>query len=607
VEVILGVTLTGLASASSLFLVASGLSVIFGVTRIVNFAHGSLFMLGAYLGWTAAQLLPRTPLGLLGAVLLAGIGTAVLGVLLERLVLRRLRDAPELMQLLATFGVVLVLADATLAIWGPSELALSRPAWLRAAVPWGELRIPLWDMVLIGVGPLVLLGLTLLFRATRFGLLVRAATEDGAMLASLGVDQARLFTLVFALGAGLAGIGGALSLPQGSANLGLDLATVAEAFVVVVVGGLGSVPGAFLAALLIGQVHAWAALFLPEAALGLSFLVMAVVLAVRPRGLLGVALGEPRAAAPPPRLRPWGVAPRIVVGAALAGLALLPFGVGPHGLAVATEMAVLALFAASLQLLMGPGGMGSFGHAGFFGLGAYATAWAHQAGAPIPVELLGAASLAALAALPLGALALRLGGVYLAMLTLAFAQILWALSIQWVEVTGGDNGILGVWHVAPWNDPKVAWWIVLGVVVATLMGVRGVVLGRPGLLLRAVRDAPERAAASGLRVSRIRLWAFVSSAAIAGLAGGLYVQAKGSVFPTYLAIANSVDGLVMVLIGGLHVLSGPVLGAVALVGLQDLFSRQTDLWRGAIGLVVVLLVLLLPDGLGGIGARLRRS
>jgi branched-chain amino acid transport system permease protein len=245
--------LTGLASAASLFLVAAGLSIIFGVTRIVNFAHGSLYMLGAYIAYSLIQVLGGGALGFWVAVLLAALAVGAIGVAVELLVLRRIYRAPELFQLLATFGVVLVVQDAALWIWGPEDLLGPQAPGLDGAVLIFGSYLPQYDLALIVLSPLVLLGLWLLFHRTRWGTLVRAATQDREMVGALGVNQAWLFTSVFFLGAFLAGLGGAAQLPKGGADLLIDLNIIAAAFVVVVVGGMGSIVGAFLAAVLIGD------------------------------------------------------------------------------------------------------------------------------------------------------------------------------------------------------------------------------------------------------------------------------------------------------------------------------------------------------------------
>jgi len=498
--------LSGLSAASTLFLVASGLTVIFGVTRVVNFSHGSLYMLGAYIGWSVLTRLPREPGYFVLGIVLTMLATAAVGAIIETVLLRRIYRAPELLQLLFTFGIVLVVQDATLWTWGPNDLTLPRARWLRDFVVLAGERVPVFDLVLIAVGPVVLGLLWLLFRRTRWGILVRAATLDRDMVAALGVDQRLLFTSVFALGAGLAGLGGALSLPDGSANLQMDLSVVTEAFVVVVVGGLGSLPGAFLASLLIGVLKAFGVLVLPKATLVLVFVIMAAVLVIRPNGLLGRASEgvstETRDFVP---VRPAVAALRWVGLGGLVVAVLVPLVTGPFLLSVLTEMMVALLFAASLHFMMGPGGMASFGHAAWFGIGAYAAAWAVKGlGLSMPLGFVLATLAAGVAAAAFGWFVVRLSGVYLAMLTLAFAQIVWAGMFQWVEVTGGDNGVLGVWPAAWAAGPAVYYWLTLVLCVGGAMVLRGVLYAPFGFALRGTRDSPLRAAAVGLDAARLR-------------------------------------------------------------------------------------------------------
>ncbi len=594
--------LSGLASASSLFLVAAGLTVIFGVSRVVNFAHGSFYMLGAYLAYTFVTLLPRGHLGFWGGVLGAALLVGLIGLAVEVLVLRRIYRAPELFQLLATFGIVLIVQELTQMIWGAQDLLGPRAPGLRGSTEILGLRFPLYELFLIGVGPVVLGLLVLLFRRTRWGTLVRAATQDREMVGALGVNQRMLFTSVFFLGSLLAGLGGALQLPRESVNLHMDLSIITEAFVVVVVGGLGSLTGAALAALLIGELHAFGILVLPKITLVLVFLVMALVLVVRPHGLLGrpeaAARGgqgsaEPLIGPAPARLR-W-----LALGLLALAVVVPPF-LGDYAVSVLTELATAVLFAASLHFIMGPGGMASFGHAAYFGLGAYGAALAAQwLGAPMLAGLALAPLAAGLFGLVFGFFCVRLSGVYAAMLTLAFAQIAWSVAFQWVEVTGGDNGILGVWPDA-WAAPKlVFYYLSLALCLGVTLLLRRVVHAPFGYALRAQRDSALRAEASGIDAVRIRWRAFALAAAAAGVAGGLFAYGKGSVFPTFMGIPRSVDALLMVLLGGVQTLSGPVVGALVFTGLQEQLVRLTDYWRLILGAVIVLLVLFFPQGLAG--------
>ncbi|MET0877381.1 MAG: branched-chain amino acid ABC transporter permease, partial [Tardiphaga sp.] len=225
--------LNGLASASSLFFVGAGLSLIFGVTRIINIAHGSFYMLGLYLAYTFATKVGGA-LGFWGGIIAAGLVVAALGALIEILLLRRIYQAPELFQLLATFALVLVINDAAQYLWGPEDLLGPRAPGLRGSVEILGRNFPSYDLFLMVIGPAVLLLLHLMLAKTRFGRLIRAATQDREMVGALGVNQAMLFTVVFALGAFLAGLGGALQVAREPANLWLDLIVIGEAFVVVV-------------------------------------------------------------------------------------------------------------------------------------------------------------------------------------------------------------------------------------------------------------------------------------------------------------------------------------------------------------------------------------
>ena len=605
--------LNGLSGASSMFLVAAGLSLIFGVTRIVNFAHGSFFMVGIYVAYSLVQLL-GAHLGFWPALMLAALATGILGALVEIVLLRRIYRAPELFQLLATFALVLVFRDAVLWLWGPDDLFGPRAPGLSGAVDILGHHFPSYSLFLIVVGPVVLGLLWLLLTRTRWGTLVRAATQDREMVSALGVNQAWLFTSVFALGALLAGMGGALQLPVEPANLELDIATVSTAFVVVVVGGMGSIPGAYIAALLISEVKAvciWLGVVqvlgmtisFSKLTLVVEFLVMAIVLVLRPCGLLGrpqaVSRNYGPAEAP---LRPAGKLYRSAIVALLAVLLVAPLVLtnSPYLVVLAIDLMVAALFAASLHFIMGPAGMHSFGHAAYFGLGAYGAAIAVRSlGLPMEAALVVAPLVAAAGALLFGWFCVRLSGVYLAMLTLAFAQITWAICYQWDAVTGGSNGLTGVWPAEWLSDSRAYYYLTLAVVAAGALLLRRVLFSPFGYAMRASRDSVLRSDAIGIDVKRLQWTAFVVAGAAAGVAGGLFAFSKGSISPETLNIGKSVDGIVMVMLGGLQTLIGPIVGAITFGWLQDSISRSTDYWRAMLGGIILLLVLLFPQGIAG--------
>ena len=607
--------LNGLASASSLFLVSVGLSLIFGVTRTINFAHGSFFMLGAYLAFTSVETLAPS-LGFWPALLLAPLVCGVLGALTEMLLLRRIYQAPELFQLLATFALVLVIKDAALWLWGPEELFGPRAAGFEGAVDILGRSFPTYDLLLIAVGPLVLLGLTLLLTRTRFGILVRAATQDREMVGALGVNQAWLFTAVFALGTLLAGLAGALQLPREPASLEMDMTTIGAAFVVVVVGGMGSIPGAFVAALLIAEIKAvciWLGvqqvagveLSFSKLTVVVEFVGMAAVLIWRPWGLLG----RPQAAArhggaPEQPLRPSSVQGAGAWVLLVAALAVVPLVVGDDSYATVllTDMLIAALFAASLHFILGPGGMHAFWLAAYFGLGAYGAALAVRAlDMPMQAALVFGPLAAAAGALLYGWFCVRLSGVYLTMLTLAFAQITWAIVFQWDALTGGSNGLTGVWPSAWAEQRSHFYWLALALCAAGVYLLRRMLFAPLGYALRAARDSALRADALGLDVRRIQWTALVIAGVFAGVAGALFAFSKGSVAPDSLGVTRSVDALVMVLLGGIQTLAGPLVGSAAFTWLHDTVARNTDYWRALLGGIMLLLVLLFPQGISGLG------
>jgi branched-chain amino acid transport system permease protein len=605
--------LNGLASASTLFLVAAGLSLIFGVTRIVNFAHGALAMLGIYCAYSFIAAFGVTPLGFWGGVLAAALAVGVLGALIEIALLRRIYRAPELFQLLATFALTLVIKDFALWFWGAEDMLGPRAPGLRGSVEVFGSLFPVYDLVLIAIGPAVLAALWFLLRRTRWGRLVRAATQDREMVAALGVNQKWLFTGVFALGAALAGLSGALEIPREPARLSLDLSAISDAFVVVVVGGMGSLPGAFLAAILIGEVKALCigigtvdllgtSFSLSKLTLVVEFVIMAIVLVLRPQGLLGKPWETLRTAAaevePPLRSsRAMNIAAII----ALATLAALPLASQGYALVLAIDIFVFALFAASLHFILGPGGMVSFGHAAYLGLGAYAAGLLLlKAGWPMEAALaaspLAGAALAAL----VGGFCVRLSGVYLAMLTLAFAQIAWSIVYQWDAFTGGSNGLVGIWPAAWLASRPAFYWLTLALAAAALWLLRRALFAPFGYALRAARDSALRSDAIGIDVRRIQWAAFAAAGGVAGLAGGLFAFSKGSISPdSTLAVSRSIDALVMVLLGGVQTLTGPLAGAAAFTWLQDAIARNTDYWRAILGAAILAIVLAFPQGIVG--------
>jgi branched-chain amino acid transport system permease protein len=330
---------------------------------------------------------------------------------------------------------------------------------------------------------------------------------------------------------------------------------------------------------------------------------MAVVLIVRPWGLFGKA-EAPARRTPGLTVNPWRpLTPneRLAAITALVLAAALPLVGGNYALTVGSEIAIFVIFAASLHFLMSVGGLASFGHAAYFGLGAYGVAFlAKLAGLPMILSLLLGPLLGCLGAAVFGFFAVQLSGVYFAMLTLAFAQIVWSIAFQWVAVTGGDNDILGVWPEKWAASASHFYWLSLGIAALSVAALRVMVFSPFGFALRATRDSPLRGEAIGIDGKRVQWTAFVIAGTVAGIAGALFAYLKGSVFPDNLGISLSVDALVMVLLGGVETVSGAIVGAIVYKALNIWLVSQTDLSKLVLGGFIVLIVVAFPKGIVGI-------
>jgi ABC-type branched-subunit amino acid transport system permease subunit len=327
------------------------------------------------------------------------------------------------------------------------------------------------------------------------------------------------------------------------------------------------------------------------------------VLIARPQGLLGRPQPAARGGAEPEApIRPASRAFSLFGLAVLLLAAALPLLArsSPYTLVLGVDVLIAVLFATSLHFIMGPGGMHSFGHAAYFGLGAYGAALAVKwFAAPMGVALALAPVAAALGALLFGWFAVRLSGVYLAMLTLAFAQIVWSIVFQWQEFTGGSNGVLGIWPSTPFDRLSLFFLLALVLVGGGVFLLRRILFAPFGYAMRAGRDSPLRAEAIGIHVKRVHWLAFALAGTVCGVAGGIFAFAKGSISPETISIGRSIDGLVMVLLGGIQTLSGPIVGASVFAVLQDFVMQQTEYWHALLGGIILVLVLAFPSGLAG--------
>lgn len=281
--------LNSVSQGMNLFIIASGLSLIFGVLRVINFAHGAFYMFGAYIIYSVAE---SYELGFWTGVLAAAAGLAVMAIVIERGLFRFIYDKEHLMQLLLTFAVVLILSDLAKIIWGTDQYSVSYPEGFEGATNLGVTFYPTYRVLLIVLGPVIFIGLMMFTTYTRWGRLTRAATQDREMLGALGVNVPVIYTGVFILGSALAGVGGALAAPFNSPTPGMDATLIVDCFVIVIVGGLGSIVGSFIGALIYGFVFNFGAVIVPNWQDVFPFLILLVVLLWRPQGLFGRPEGE---------------------------------------------------------------------------------------------------------------------------------------------------------------------------------------------------------------------------------------------------------------------------------------------------------------------------
>ena len=275
-------SLNSLALGGVLFTLAAGFSLIFGLMRIANLSHGAYFMFGAYIGLSALD----HGYGFGTALLAAALGVGILGGVVERVILRRLAGN-GLSQVLATLGVAFVIADGSLWLWGGDPRSVSPPELFSGGLQVWGLTFPLYRLMVLVFSIVVAIGLWLLLDKTRLGVMIRASVDDRQMAQGIGVRSSQLFTLVFCLGAALAGIGGVIAAPILSVYPGMDADMLPLALVVVILGGLGSLGGAFVGSFVIGFIYSFGQVLLPDLAYIILFLPMVIVLAVRPRGLFG--------------------------------------------------------------------------------------------------------------------------------------------------------------------------------------------------------------------------------------------------------------------------------------------------------------------------------
>ena len=616
-----GVTLAGLY-----FLVASGFTLVFGLMRNVNLAHGSLYLLGAYIGYDVVQWTNNWFLGVIVGTLSIG----VVGALLQVFVFQRLAG-DELRQTLVTIGISIVAADLMLAIWGGKTYQFTIPEWLDGAVATpiitavksnGQIvtmRYPFYRLVVLASAIVIGIALWLALNKSKVGMMIRAGVDDRAMLGLTGVNVRLLFVGVFAIGGMLAGFSGVIGGSALSVAPGEDVRYLLASLVVVIVGGMGSITGAAIGALLIGLAEQIGLVYFPTYGIVLTFVIMVVTLALRPQGLMGNVRTRQ---ADPPRVASPGdiVSPEFTPATAGLGLALVifPLVVSPFvAFQLGAQTLILGMIALSFMILAGYGGMVSLAQLTVAGIAGYSVAILGPNGTGVfglgwpwwlyvPVSILIAGVVSAL----IGMIAMRTAGIYTIMITLALATAFYYFAQQNYSLFNGHSGFRGV---APptvfgveWRNQIPFYYLALGVAALAYSAVVYCARSTFGRALMAARDNQRRMRAVGYDVAQLRVAAYFFAGIIAGTAGVLYVWFNGRISPGTVGVGEVIGILVIGVIGGLRHPIGPFIGA-ALYVLLKTFAIDVvgaDRFNTLIGLVFLVIVFASPDGLVGLWRRL---
>jgi branched-chain amino acid transport system permease protein len=600
-EFLVAQLLNGLVYGVLLFLMAAGLSLIFGLMNVVSLAHGSFFMLGAFFGLSIFQFTGSFWL----ALLLAPIPVAVLGIAMEVLFMRPLYRRGHMDQVLLTFGFTFVFFDLVQTVWGRVIVRLPAPDVLQGATQIGIGVFSTYRLFLIGLGFAIALLLWLFLERSRIGAMVRAGVDDAAMAAGLGANVPLLFTAIFGAGVALAAFGGVAAGPVLGLYPGMDTEILIPAFIVIVIGGMGSLRGAFVGSLLIGEADTFGKAYLPSLALFLIYLVMAVVLLVRPQGLFGVKYtGVSAAPAVTTVSVPATLQARAAGLFAILVMLIYPFAVADYPRALVAEIYIFAIFAMSLDLLLGFTGLMSLGHAAFFGLGAYAVAilgtlFGVNAWLALAVGVVAAAAGAAL----IGFFCVRTSGIPFLMLTLAFSQLVYSIALKWRDVTGGTDGLAiaekpGFFGFDLGNSLPM-YFMALGFLLASYWALRRLLNAPLGHVFVGIRENEPRMLAIGYPTRAYKLLSFIIAGAFAGLSGGLYAIFNSFISPDALYWTASGDILIMTMLGGAGTLIGPAIGAGVFLLMKNVVSSYSEHWLAIIGAIFVCCVLFFPGGIWG--------
>ncbi|OJY32779.1 MAG: hypothetical protein BGP06_03630, partial [Rhizobiales bacterium 65-9] len=596
----------------AIFLSAAGLTLLFGILKLLNFAHGSFIMIGAYIAFSIIGASDLSLAGFIGVSLVAAVAVALLGYLVDLLMLKRLREVDYHYVLIATFGLMLACNGVVKLIWGLDYRTVTPPSVLDQPMQIGSIFISRYSVFLIVAGIVVFAALELAITRLWYGKLMQALRSDAWMSGLLGLNVPMGLRLSVMAGFFLAGLAGGLLLPNQSLSSHMGDSYLLFAFFAVIIGGLGNIKGAFLASILLGLANSVNSLYFPSYPGMALYVVLTAFLLLRPNGIYpslvkdneGAAHdshGLARSAIPRPVWQAVGVVTMVI-------LYTLPTWANGAVLFLAGTAIIQGLFALSWNLLFGYAGLAAFGHAAFFGVGAYLTGGLSKFYPEVPFLALIVASglVGAFIAWCVGVLALRrLSGIFLAILTIALGEMV-RLIISYNPYLGREDGLVSIPRpklTFPFSIDLTSsssfYWFMLTIVIGIVAFLWWLVHGRFGRVLLAIRQDAERAAFIGIPVQRFRVIAFMLSGGFAAVAGALFAPWARIVTLEELGWLSSVQPVLNSMLGGINSFWGPLLGSAVFTMIGYFTRTLAGLSELIVGLLLVVIILGAPNGLVG--------
>lgn len=598
-------TINGLIIGNIYALLAVGLALIFGVSRLLNFAHGAVYVVGAYVGWVAVSVL-QTPFPVTLALVIAF--TALLGIVIERFGIRPLADAPRIAPLLATIGLSFVLDQTVQILFSPDprSVPMQLPNW-RIAIGGGS--IGLLDLLIGGIGISASMALFAFLKLTKWGWAVRATALDRDAARAMGVDVDRVNLIVFAVASALGGVGGVLvGMYYNVITPTMGFEATLKGIVAEVVGGVGNVPGAIVGSLLLGVIESYGVALLGTSYRNLfAFILLIAILVLRPNGLFAS-----RRQLPPEPMTGTFVAPSkpvatpfpLITAAAMFFIALPLLIDNGYLIQTLTNAWLYALLGLSLTLVAGTSGQVSLGHAALLAIGGYTSALlASDLGWPVWLTLL----CGGLAAAGLGTLlvspAFRLRGHYVSIATLGIGEIVALVILNWESVTRGPIGVAAIPPLELFGyalyDTNAIYWFAFALMAALALLQLRLLGSHLGRTLRAVRDDDVAARSFGIGLNRYKGLAFAFGGFFAGISGAFTAHMYSFINHETFNTQISVLALTIAILGGMGNVGGAILGSLALIGLPEVFRVAAEYRILLYGVALLLLVRFRPQGLLG--------